>query len=326
MNKKNNINIVDCTLRDGGYYNNWNFSINLAEKYLKVMEDVKIDYVEIGFRSLDKTEYKGPFFYSTDEFLKSINIPKKLKIGVMVNASELINSKYKDPLKCIKNLFVKKNFSRVSLVRIACHLEEIEKIISSARWLIKSGYKVGLNLMQIANKTPLEIKKAINLFKKSGANIFYFADSMGGLDENDTKKIISNIRESWSGDIGIHTHDNMGRALTNTLSSINQGVKWVDSTVMGMGRGPGNTKTEYLVLEIEKRFNKKISYFSIVEFIEKEFKSLKKEYNWGSNSYYYLAGIYNIHPSFFQGMVNDKRFGPEEILTVIENLKSKGGK
>ena len=68
MNKKNNINIVDCTLRDGGYYNNWNFSINLAEKYLKVMKDIKIDYVEIGFRSLDETEYKGPFFYSTDEF------------------------------------------------------------------------------------------------------------------------------------------------------------------------------------------------------------------------------------------------------------------
>ena len=45
---------LDCTLRDGGYYNNWNFSINLIEKYLQSMAEIKIDYVEIGFRSLEK--------------------------------------------------------------------------------------------------------------------------------------------------------------------------------------------------------------------------------------------------------------------------------
>ena len=55
--KKNELKVLDCTLRDGGYYNNWNFSIQLINKYLKVMSDIKVDYVEIGFRSMEKKEF-----------------------------------------------------------------------------------------------------------------------------------------------------------------------------------------------------------------------------------------------------------------------------
>ena len=58
--------------------------------------------------------------------------------------------------------------------------------------------------------------------------------------------------------LGIHTHDNLERALSNTLTSIKEGVTWVDSTITGMGRGPGNTKTEYLILEIDKLLKKKV--------------------------------------------------------------------
>ena len=46
------INILDCTLRDGGYYNNWDFSKDLVNDYLKAISDSGIKNVEIGFRSL----------------------------------------------------------------------------------------------------------------------------------------------------------------------------------------------------------------------------------------------------------------------------------
>ena len=57
---------------------------------------------------------------------------------------------------------------------------------------------------------------------------------------NDT---IKSLRKGWSGEIGIHAHDNLGLALSNTLNAIKEGVSWVNSTVMGMGRGAGNTQT-----------------------------------------------------------------------------------
>ena len=43
--------ILDCTLRDGGYYNNWDFDSEVVNKYLAAMASANIDYVELGLRN-----------------------------------------------------------------------------------------------------------------------------------------------------------------------------------------------------------------------------------------------------------------------------------
>ena len=68
-----------------------------------------------------------------------------------------------------------------------------------------------------------------------------------------TNKIIKNIRLFWKGPMGIHTHDNMGKALENSIAATKNSIEWIDSTVTGMGRGPGNTKTEYAILEFQNK-------------------------------------------------------------------------
>ena len=68
------IKILDCTLRDGGYYNNWNFSNKVVNDYLKVISRVGINYVELGFRFLEKDKIKGSTAYTTENFIKSIKI------------------------------------------------------------------------------------------------------------------------------------------------------------------------------------------------------------------------------------------------------------
>ena len=104
-------NMLDCTLRDGGYYNNWDFSSKLVNDYLKVMSKVGIKYVEIGFRSFTSTTYKGSNWYTTDDYLESLKIPSSLKIVVMVNASQILNEK--NILKATKLLFKPKIKSKV---------------------------------------------------------------------------------------------------------------------------------------------------------------------------------------------------------------------
>ena len=232
--------ILDCTLRDGGYYNNWEFDKDLIKEYLKVMDDIKVDYVEIGFRFLDKIRTKGQCAYSDESFLKSLKIPKNLKIGIMINASDFVNSK--DIISLAKKNFVHKKNSLISLVRIACHYNEIKSTVPLINWLKKSGYMVGVNIMQIPELSFKDIKNSVIHIKKSKADILYFADSLGSLNSEKTIKIIKKIRLFWNGPMGIHTHDNMGRALENSISAIENSVEWIDSTVTGMGRGPGNTR------------------------------------------------------------------------------------
>ena len=322
--KKNKLNILDCTLRDGGYYNNWYFKKDLINEYLRVMDIIKVDYVEIGFRFLDKVKTKGPTAYSEERFLKSLKIPKGLKIGVMVNASDFINNK--NIIDLAKKNFKSKKNSIISLVRIACHHFEIKEITPLVNWLKKSGYKVGVNIMQIPELSIREIKNTVLQVSKTKADVLYFADSLGSLDSTKTNKIIKLIKLYWKKNTGIHTHDNMGRALENSLEAINNNVKWIDCTVTGMGRGPGNTKTEYLILELKRKNEKSANYVQLLNLIKNYFEPLKDKYKWGSNPFYYFAGLNSIHPSFVQEMLSEESFQPEDIHSNLNYLNSVGGK
>ncbi len=316
--------ILDCTLRDGGYYNNWEFNKDLINEYLKVMEDIKVDYVEIGFRFIDKVRTKGPCAYSQESFLKSLKIPKNLKIGIMINAADFVNSR--DIISLAKKNFKKKKDSLISLVRIACHYNEIESSLPLINWLKKSGYKVGVNIMQIPELSFRDIKKSSLLIKKAKADILYFADSLGSLDGEKTAKIIKKIRKFWKGPMGIHTHDNMGKALENSISAIKNSVEWIDCTVTGMGRGPGNTKTEYAILQFK---NKKLSndkLVNLLKLIKNYFEPIKDKYKWGSNPFYYYAGLNSIHPSFVQEMLGTNLFDTEDIYSNLNYLSTVGGK
>tara|TARA_B100000787_G_scaffold170138_1_gene164289 strand:+ start:174 stop:1784 length:1611 start_codon:yes stop_codon:yes gene_type:complete len=321
-----NIKILDCTLRDGGYYNNWDFSIDLINDYLKAMPIAGVDYVEIGFRSLYKSTFKGACAYTKDEFLESLKIPKKLKVAVMVNASDLINHGTKDPIKNTKLLFSHKKNSKVDLIRIAAHYHEIKKILKVIKFLKKYGYKVALNIMQIADRSDQEIKSISKDISKTSLDILYFADSMGSLDIKKLLSIISNIKIHWKKNLGIHTHDNMSRAAINTNVAINHGVNWVDGTITGMGRGPGNSKTEYLVIEYENMLSKKVNIIPLLELIDNHFKPLMDKYKWGTNPFYFLAGMHGIHPTFIQTMLGNNRFSNKDILSSINHLKKSGGK
>ena len=79
---------IDCTLRDGGYYNLWNFEEPLVKKYLESMESLNIDFVEIGFRFLKDTSNLGPYASSSEKNIRKLKIPKQLKLATMINIGE----------------------------------------------------------------------------------------------------------------------------------------------------------------------------------------------------------------------------------------------
>ena len=74
------INLVECTLRDGGYYNNWDFDRKLVQDYLDSLQKIGISYVEMGFRSFQSKDFKGPNWYTTDNYIKSFKIPNQISL------------------------------------------------------------------------------------------------------------------------------------------------------------------------------------------------------------------------------------------------------
>jgi 4-hydroxy 2-oxovalerate aldolase len=320
------IKFLDCTLRDGGYYNAWDFDRSLIEAYLKAMAAISADYVELGFRGFPQDEFRGGCAYTTDSFIRSLTIPDGLNIGVMVNASEIVNHPG-GVVAALAQLFTSAIESPVSLVRIPCHFYEFEMTLEGCRWLKEQGYKVGINLMQIADRSLTEIEALARLASQYRLDVLYFADSMGSMDPQQTTEIIQALRSGWSGELGIHTHNNMNRALANCLQSIVDGVTWIDATVTGMGRGAGNVQTEYLSVELASvRPERSCNITPLMTLIRQYFGPMQQEYAWGANTYYYLAGKYGIHPTYIQSMMRDARYKDEDILAAIEHLKTSGGK
>lgn len=321
----NDIVFLDCTLRDGGYYNAWDFSPELIHQYLNAMQAAGVDVVELGLRSLSNNGFKGACAFTTDDFIRSLSIPSGLTVGVMVNGSELVGEI--PQLDALEKLFPNTAAnSPVDLVRIACHVHEFAQALPAANWLKERGYKVGFNLMQVADRTEEEIKALARQAMAYPIDALYFADSMGSMNPDQAAQVIQWLRSEWSGALGIHTHDNLGLALSNTLRALDEGVTWVDSTVTGMGRGPGNARTEELAIELAGKRGQQVNLVPLMALLREHFVPMQNHYGWGTNPYYYLAGKYGIHPTYIQEMLSDSRYSEEDVLAVIEHLRAEGGK
>lgn len=317
--------LLDCTLRDGGYYNSWNFPLNVTNKYLEAMSAAGVDVVELGLRSLINRGFKGASAYTTDSYIRTLNIPSGLKIGVMINATEIVSDEPQNDV--LHKLFPNDaTISAVRVVRIACHVYEFANALPACNWLKERGYLVGFNLMQVADRTQQEIESLSFEASKYPIDVLYFADSMGSMDPTQTSKIIGWLRKHWQGALGIHTHDNMGLALSNTLQAVKDGATWLDATVTGMGRGPGNARTEELVIEVAGIRQQALDMVPLMSVIRSYFQPLKNQCGWGSNPYYYLSGKYGIHPTYIQEMLVDSRYSEEDIFAAINHLKLDGGK
>lgn len=79
--KTNQCKIVDCTIRDGGLVNNWDFSVEFVQNLYAGLNEAGVDYMEIGYKNSPKllkgAEGAGPWRFLDDDFLRKV-IPQKV--------------------------------------------------------------------------------------------------------------------------------------------------------------------------------------------------------------------------------------------------------
>ena len=141
----NNIKLLDCTLRDGGYYTDWNFEDTTVEVYAEAMESLPIDYVEVGYRSIPMEGYLGKYFYCPEYVLKRLKelMPSK-ELTIILNEKDIRPSHIKEGL-------LSPCKSYVSMIRIAIDPKNMERAIELAKEVKKEGFKVAFNVMYMSN-------------------------------------------------------------------------------------------------------------------------------------------------------------------------------
>ena len=306
--------ILDCTLRDGGYYNNWDFSKSIVDKYIKSTNELPVEYLEIGYRSIPAKEYLGKYGYCPVFELEDIRTKSTKKLAIMLNEKEVRPEHLTTLLDPIVGL--------VDMVRMAIDPNNVERALVLAESVKKRGFEIGFNVMYRSRWK--EQANFLNKLKNIDgvADIFCMVDSFGGVTPKDLKEIIDLVRSNTNTPIGFHGHNNLEMALINSLTAIEQGVDYVDATVLGMGRGAGNLKLELLLTYLNKEYELEVDFNALGNIVS-SFNELLKKYEWGTNLPYMISGANSLPQKDVMDWVSTRLYSLNSIVRALENKKMK---
>lgn len=304
--------ILDCTLRDGGYYTNWDFDSDLVKVYFESFNQLPIDYIEVGYRSNPQREYLGEFFYCRTILLEKIKTFSNKSIAIMLNEKDINRNDLKPLLDSCKGL--------VKLIRIAVNPENFLRASGLAEGVKKLGFEVGFNVMYMSKWSEFAIMKDLPAIDGT-VDYLYLVDSFGGVYPQDVIGTISMVREKSSIPIGFHGHNNLELALINSLTAIENGAEIVDSTVTGMGRGAGNLKTELLLTSLSNRSGLHVDFNSLGKVVS-SFESLREQHGWGTNLPYMISGSTSLPQKDVMEWVTRRYYSFNSIIRALQNQKA----
>lgn len=292
LSVRQDIRVVDATIRDGGLCNNFRFDDKFIKDLYQANVKAGVDYMEFGYKAskeIFNEDDFGKWKFCNDSDIRKIVGDNKtgLKIAVMADVGRTD----------FQQDIIPKKDSPIDLVRIATYINTIPAAVEMIEDCAKKGYETTINIMAVSKANTDDIKTALDILGQSPVNAFYIVDSYGALYPEQSRKLANlycEYADKYGKSVGIHAHNNQQLAFANTIEAMTQGVSYLDATVDGMGRGAGNCALELLLGFLK---NPKYKVAPILKIIEEHTEKLKADgVKWGYDIPYMLTGQLNTHP------------------------------
>jgi len=310
------IKILDCTIRDGGYLNNWNFNKKLVREVYRAVSDAGIDIFEIGFKS-KKDNINGIWRFCKEEDLRDVTLGiSGARIGVMIDFGKVDISQIPPISETV-----------IDIVRVAVHKNKIPAALKLIDYIKQRGFTTSIQMMGYSTYTKKEQKDIVKLLENSNADYAYIADSYGSILPFQIKELFEPLLEIPGIKVGFHPHNSLQMAFANTLEAIKTGVDIIDGSIFGMGRGAGNLPIETIISYLQLQGTKKYNVIPILHCIDKYFMDLKREVDWGYQLPYMLSGMFDCHPYYSKNLIELRDYTIEDVwnaLEVVQELKPIG--
>jgi 4-hydroxy 2-oxovalerate aldolase len=305
--------ILDCTIRDGGYYTNWDFDKSLITEYCKAMETLPVDYVEVGYRSISLKGYLGEYFYCPEHVMAELKamMPSK-KLVIILNEKDIRVNDVSELLTPCKPY--------IRMVRIAVDPKNFERAIDLAKALKQMNFEVAFNVMYMSNWQQDSAFLDLLEGMEDVIDSFYMVDSFGGIMPEDVKEIIALVKSKTNVKLGFHGHNNLEMALINTITALNEGCGIADCTITGMGRGAGNLKTELFLTYLNKTKQLEVNYTQLGKVVAL-FQDIKNQYKWGTNLPYMFSGAFSLPQKQVMEWVGMNRYPMSSVVNALKNKK-----
>lgn len=307
--------ILDCTLRDGGYYTNWDFDDDLVATYVSNLSKLPISAVEIGYCSHPTPGYRGEWAYLGLDRLTDIKrqLRPDQQLGVMLDAKDCSPERIPELVGHLVGV--------VDLIRMAVAPAQFNHGLALARELKKLGFRVGFNTMYLSTYTEDLSVLAPLVAGADAIDMLALVDSYGGCTPTQVAGHIRKARAKFPNTpVGFHGHDNTCMGYANAMAAVEAGAAVIDATFVGMGRGAGNTRTEMLLVE-RSSAGVDVDLDAVTHIVD-EFEGLKTIYGWGTNLPYMLSGAANLPQKDVMDWLGKNRYSPVSVVRALQNQSS----
>ena len=273
------MNIIDVTLRDGGFTCDFDWPIEFAQEYYQLLSKLNVDLMELGYWK-QTVKSRNRFFNLNMDTIKEVTQDRGNK-----NVSVMIDYSY-----CSKDLndYPTDNQNEIKLIRMTCRKDMIDDGVQFARSLKEyTGLDIAFNMFNTTNYTDEELDSTLDVVLKYDFDIIGFADTHGHLDLNVDidryEKRFKMIKESGKR-TAFHLHNHTGKAYTNYVKCVDSPyIDICDTSIMALGKGAGNLKLDNVLCDDDA--------FLLNDFILKYYDSLFKK---TVSPYYLVTGRYGI--------------------------------
>jgi 4-hydroxy 2-oxovalerate aldolase len=228
--------LLDCTLRDGGNQNNWNFTADDVRAIVSTLDSAGVDVIEVGYRggsgSRDSSR-SGPSAHSSPTYLTDLPEVRHALLAVMVV-----------PTVCPVTQLQDLPDSPIGMVRIAAYPWDMGAVPRYIAAVHELGLLASVNIMAVSYASRAQLVDIANLIRAEQPDAVYVADSFGSLTPDDIRSRIALLAQELASPIGIHAHNNIGLATANAIAALDSGATWLDASLCAMARGAGNLATE----------------------------------------------------------------------------------
>jgi 4-hydroxy 2-oxovalerate aldolase len=282
------IKVLDCTIRDGGLINNHYFTDEFVRAVYQALSKSGVDYMEFGYRSsreLYPPKDYGAWKYCDDHKIQEIidGTESDVKISIMV-----------DSYRVKEQEFAPADQSPVDMIRAATYVKYIDSAIDLINRCHDLGYETTCNIMAISKELEPDLVEALDQLAKAPVDVVYVVDSFGALYCEQIEYMVKLYQQHLPGKtIGIHCHNNQQLAFSNTIEGIIHNANYLDGSLFGIGRGPGNCCLELLMGFLK---NPKFNLTPILKVIQDYMIPMRQEIEWGYIIPYFITGILNEHP------------------------------
>ena len=309
------INILDCTLRDGGYINRFEFGKTVIVNMIDQLGKANIDIIECGFLKSNEWSEDATLFGSVEAVRPMIQkkYPNSTYVGMIqygkISGDE-ISPRQKDSLDGI---------------RVTFHEHEIEGAFVLGEELKKKGYLVFMQPVGTMTYTEEGLCALIDRVNALRPYAFYMVDTLGTMYRKDLEQMFALMDGRLNKDvcIGFHSHNNLQLAFSNAqalMEVCGDREIIIDASVYGMGRGAGNLCTELITQYVNDNLGNRYDISCVLGLIDDYVEPLRKQFVWGYGAAYFIAATSGCHPNYAKFLLDRQTLQIQDIYSILHSI------